>query len=492
MKKAAIIIVLILISLDYAQVKQVTNTGKYLVDFPHLAFNGSKVHLVYGTNFKYYNFNINGPASPIDNPVMPADNYGPNTTAIDVDPTDSNHLAIAYYDFHYDSNTKIQFYGCYVTESRDGGLTFDSPTLLDTVELGNTLSNLYYNMPQVKFTYDGTTSKMNILWEVHTNKVDTNALYLGERYGNKIRVDDSTKNSLEYAIGFTAEDKPAISYGVMDNGDVKFYLYTSGNKASMLVKNDGKTFLTSDNISRAFINSNGKIEYLFSDFAHNVKLLESEDGGTNWKDMGIIDNHPFRYVAFERINPINSNISGSYYVKLLADDNNNLVFWVSKDLIQWQSGGKVNGNSPSVYMGQTFVDLKLDDVNRYLLTAWIDSRTGNDEIFYNYVKLPELVGVKNEEKVIKNFRMEQNYPNPFNPSTVIKYSIPKTTFVSIKVYDILGGEVKTLLSEEKSAGNYNVTWYGLNNAGIKAPSGVYIYKLNAGNKVIVKKMMLLK
>lgn len=85
------------------------------------------------------------------------------------------------------------------------------------------------------------------------------------------------------------------------------------------------------------------------------------------------------------------------------------------------------------------------------------------------------------------FYLEQNFPNPFNPSTKIKYSIPQTTKVKIKVFDILGNEIETLINEEKSVGTYELTW----NAE-SLPCGVYFYQLRAGAYTAVKKMILIK
>jgi len=85
-----------------------------------------------------------------------------------------------------------------------------------------------------------------------------------------------------------------------------------------------------------------------------------------------------------------------------------------------------------------------------------------------------------------------NYPNPFNPSTTIKYAIPQQSFVVIKVYDIVGREVKTLVNAELSPGNYSVQWNGNNNYGSQVASGIYFYRVIAGNFIQVKKMILLK
>lgn len=86
-----------------------------------------------------------------------------------------------------------------------------------------------------------------------------------------------------------------------------------------------------------------------------------------------------------------------------------------------------------------------------------------------------------------SFRLFDNYPNPFNPSTVIKYHLPEVNFVSLKIYDVLGNEVKTLVNDKQSKGNYSVSFDGSD-----LPSGIYFYKLKTDNFTEVKKMILLK
>jgi hypothetical protein len=86
-----------------------------------------------------------------------------------------------------------------------------------------------------------------------------------------------------------------------------------------------------------------------------------------------------------------------------------------------------------------------------------------------------------------SFRLMQNYPNPFNPSTVISYSIPMSTLVTLKVYDVLGRQVATLVNEQQAPGLHSITL----NAGELA-SGVYFYQLQAGNTVQAKKLMVIK
>ena len=87
----------------------------------------------------------------------------------------------------------------------------------------------------------------------------------------------------------------------------------------------------------------------------------------------------------------------------------------------------------------------------------------------------------------QNFELEQNYPNPFNPSTVIKYQIPIDGLVTLKIYDVLGREVTTLVNEHKNTGSYDVTF----NAS-KLASGVYLYQLKVNEYMSTKKLSILK
>ena len=98
-----------------------------------------------------------------------------------------------------------------------------------------------------------------------------------------------------------------------------------------------------------------------------------------------------------------------------------------------------------------------------------------------------VTSVNDKQKSITEFSLKQNYPNPFNPITTIRYQIPRTGYVSLKVYDLLGKEVSALVNEVKPAGEYNITFNGSN-----LGSGVYFYQLKSGSFVETKKLILMK
>jgi hypothetical protein len=107
--------------------------------------------------------------------------------------------------------------------------------------------------------------------------------------------------------------------------------------------------------------------------------------------------------------------------------------------------------------------------------------------------IPIIVSVDEEITIQpKEYSLFQNYPNPFNPTTTIRYSITRPDLVRIKVYDVLGREVKTLVNEEKMSGVYQVSWNGDDSSGNKVSSGVYFYRIDAGDFIQTKKMMLIK
>ncbi len=110
----------------------------------------------------------------------------------------------------------------------------------------------------------------------------------------------------------------------------------------------------------------------------------------------------------------------------------------------------------------------------------------SDSQSINTISVHKITSV-DEKTGIKEYKLYQNYPNPFNPSTTIKYSIPHSAHVILKVYDILGREAAVLVNEQKAAGTYKIDF----NASSLA-SGIYVYKIEAGNYSDVKKFVLLK
>ncbi|NOX18387.1 MAG: T9SS type A sorting domain-containing protein [Chlorobi bacterium] len=151
---------------------------------------------------------------------------------------------------------------------------------------------------------------------------------------------------------------------------------------------------------------------------------------------------------------------------------------------EWKNIGFVQGHGNSnSYKNYSFIDKTvLPEVYKYRLKQ-ID--TDGNFNFSNIIEV-QFCGVP------KNYSLAQNYPNPFNPTTVIEYSIPNVAdgnslFVQLKVYDLLGNEVTTLINKRRQAGSYKISF---NASDLSA--GVYIYRIEAGTFSAAKKMILLK
>ena len=161
----------------------------------------------------------------------------------------------------------------------------------------------------------------------------------------------------------------------------------------------------------------------------------------------------------------------------------------SNGIVQWTE----NGLAISTAINDQFnPSITTDGADGAIITWW-DYRNGaTSDLYAQQVSYNGQLGVITEvtDKILdipNSFDLEQNYPNPFNPSATIRYSIPNPSTVIIKVYDLLGKEIETLVNEEKLTGTYELSWDASN-----LPSGVYFYRLLAGSFIETKKMILLK
>ena len=196
----------------------------------------------------------------------------------------------------------------------------------------------------------------------------------------------------------------------------------------------------------------------------NGGVFITANDGANWTESNF--NSPIDAIAFSGTNIFVGTSSGYNDGGVFLSDNNG---------VSWKAVNAAFFNSDSLDISALAVS------GSYLFagTAYGIWRISLSEI---------ITGINNQQSNLPNrFSLSQNYPNPFNPTTIINYSIPKTSLVTIKVYDVLGREVATLVNEEKYAGNYSVQF-----SGSKLSSGIYFYRIQAGSFVQTKKLLLLK
>ncbi len=345
-----------------------------------------------------------------------------------------------------------------------------------TLTYGSDIINVGIN----SFWGEGDIIRNNIVHNIKsTNGYTCTGILLsggGGNYGNNnmvynnmvfdIQSTSSQSSSRVAGIELWCQNNPMIYYnsvylsgsGTNHQGSAAFYVYSGfGGSSGVEVKNN------------IFVNTRDESPY----FASSIYTTNSSQLNSDYNDL---------YYDDTNINNCLVRIGSISYITLpdwqaLGKDQHSYVemphFISSTDL-------HINETIPTYLESRGIpilgIESDIDDDARNTLTPDI----GADEF-------SGIVGVEDEMILPTEFILEQNYPNPFNPSTKIKYSVPQTSQVQIKVYDVLGNEIETLVNEEKPTGSYEKTWNAAN-----LPSGVYFYQLKAGSFIETKKMILIK
>ena len=191
-------------------------------------------------------------------------------------------------------------------------------------------------------------------------------------------------------------------------------------------------------------------------------------------------------------------MSGSILQDHSANHNNGTIYgagWTG-DLMPIGEWLFMDNNFNQLESGQTdllTININTNDLtinNSYDSKIIILSNDITKEISVN-IDITDHLIVQNSKQP-KNFQLMGAYPNPFNPVTQIKYNLPEDSFVSIKIYDVMGRNIKTLLNEQKMGGYHTIRWDATNNFGEAVPAGIYFYTIDAGSFTNTKKMIFLK
>ncbi|GBD94363.1 hypothetical protein BMS3Abin05_01969 [bacterium BMS3Abin05] len=188
------------------------------------------------------------------------------------------------------------------------------------------------------------------------------------------------------------------------------------------------------------------------------------------------------YFATDSIMTVNANAAigyDQYYWEKIKVKDGQVSAWVYPD-------GGAPGASPDVQFTQTKVTTPAPMLALIGSFASDSAKVYIDEIYYN--ETPSVVGVsENPAPIAVDYSLQQNYPNPFNPETSIRYSLKEQSRVILKIYNLKGETVATLVDGVVSAGLHDVNWNAAN-----MPSGVYLYKLKTAKFSQTKKMLLVK
>jgi hypothetical protein len=205
----------------------------------------------------------------------------------------------------------------------------------------------------------------------------------------------------------------------------------------------------------------------------------SRDSGVSWEADTRLTNN-----SAVSINPTVS-VSGQVIHVVWEDGRNPAGIYYKRST----DGGKSWGSDTRLSNSPARSEYPSISVSGQVVhVVWRDERDGNWEVYYKRNPTGNFVGITNiNSELPMDFSLSQNYPNPFNPITKIKFALPKSSFAKLVVYDIIGSEVATLVNESLKPGNYEVSFDGSN-----VVSGIYLYKLQMGEFIETKKMILLK
>ncbi|MBI4427718.1 MAG: T9SS type A sorting domain-containing protein [Ignavibacteriales bacterium] len=242
----------------------------------------------------------------------------------------------------------------------------------------------------------------------------------------------------------------------------------------------------------------------------DIFLIRSTDGGSSWSDPVKVNqdssgnDHWFPWIS---VNPANgflfvvyydsrnfpANDSAQVYISYSSDGGDSFDDILVSDAPFLPAGvGSNPVGLPATYMGSYIGISAWAGIDGYggghwVWTCWNDNRTGIHQVYAARIDFPLTLVREVPRELPATFALQQNYPNPFNPSTEISFSLPHKSYVTLTIFDLLGREVTTPVSEELSAGSYSTRW---NATGF--PSGVYLYRLHAGEFVETKKLILLR
>ena len=288
-------------------------------------------------------------------------------------------------------------------------------------------------------------------------------------------------------------------------------IYKSTNSGGNFVWENVNTITTER------LNSIGAInQSLFIAVGEKGTIIRTSDGGQTWVDFDIADtsahfNRLFLGVsvsAFDRAWAVadngkiyastnygnnwflqSSGVTTDLYDVIFRNGNDGVVVGAA-GVVRYTTNGGTTWLEDTYFNGLTDGDIiSIAGIDSNTATAIIRGGTENPGgTTLLTVSSEPIISVDDNDDIIPSeFSLKQNYPNPFNPSTKIKFDVPAESFITLKVYDLLGNEIAILVNEDKNAGVYEIDFngYGL-------PSGIYFYKLTTGNFSETKKLVLMK
>ena len=362
--------------------------------------------------------------------------------------------------------------------------------------------NFNSGFPSSDFTLYSDALYDSIEGRIYLTKVGNINENRGGLFYNQIIQTDITKINFDFEIGggsgadglvLAFLDSPVLGGGGGDLGffgttatgwGVEFDTWANAGETEnhvAVIHTDGTVYITNDNIPELENTGIFSCEFFFYQGQLEVYL---ENVSMNYPKTKVIE------YTFSTIDQIDEY--AGFTASTGGATNNhcidNLVIAIGES---WLSVQPDSGIVPMSQSGNISVFFNATSLDTGEYDAYLNIET-NDPILPQitvpvHLCVSHTVGIEQETNIIKQFRLCQNYPNPFNPTTIIEFDTPKTSQVILKIFNILGEEVATLVSDRLFAGSYSYEWNASNLA-----SGVYLYRLQAGDYIETRKMVLMK
>ncbi|MDX9925009.1 MAG: T9SS type A sorting domain-containing protein [Ignavibacteriaceae bacterium] len=419
--------------------------------------------------------------------------------------------------FKYNSST-------YKWEDSNEGITGRTISPIYVTPNGNILAGEYPNHDLFLSADKGITWKRILLsagydWVYSFASNSKGEIFMAVKYNclNYINTEctslyKSSDNGLTWKSLKFIDGQPGFSNKLfIDSKDAIYYITVSGLWKSIDNGESWQYIYSKNWIRDIFID---KKDYIYlaieSDFSsghYNPGVVKSEDGGISWivANEGLMAKNTFKLIgdnknnlyAFDRSTNedlcgiYRSNNEGNSWIKVapkyfvidFALDSNGFIYAATADssiIYSTDEGNTWISLWNGYKFGLDFYSLSIDESNN------IYAGTISNSIFI--IKNFEPTGIENSyDEIPDHFSLSQNYPNPFNPNTTIKYQIAKAGMVQLKIFDLIGREVSTLVNEIQSHGNYKVNFDGK-----YLSSGVYLYRLISDSFILTKKFILIK
>jgi len=400
----------------------------------------------------------------------PAGSYTSTTNAWCI-ASSGDALHVVWYDDR-DLNWEI-----YYKRSTDRGLSWEADTRLTTNVANSRLPSVAVSGSTLHVVwYDERVGN----WEIYYKRSTDG----GSSWGPDTRLTNDPFASFYPSVAVSGSVVHVVWHDQRDNSGIDEIYYKRSTDGGTSWGADIRLTNNIHNQQYPSVTVSGTVVHIvwhdYRDGNSKIYYKRSTDGGSSWGPDTRLTN----------------SISDSWYSSITASGSAVHVVWYDNrdgnDEIYYKrstDGGSSWGADKQLTSESSFsFSPSVTASGSIVHVVWQDYRDGNSEIYYKRDPTGNVTGIESiDSEIPKEFSLSQNYPNPFNPNTTIRFALPKSGFVSLKIYNLLGREVALLVNEEKTYGTYTVTW---NASGM--PSGVYFYRMQVGSFIETRKLVFLR